>query len=208
MPGKKKNKSSSGKKVASELVSHPSPFQANLRFKHMFRFQAQGSAGGSVSGAVTRAILLNLVMAGTSSTTAYRALYSIKVNRVEMFGGPLVNTSTVSLQWISNLGPNSQVSDSSTSSAYPPHLITTPPPSSLASFWSTNGSNESELLFDWGAPSFSYIDIHCELILNDNPTPTTTTGYSSVPSSIFYGYLGPPGSSGYPLPVSQGSSGY
>jgi hypothetical protein len=152
-----------------------------------------------VSGAtsITRKNLLSsyILTAGVSNT-GYRLLNGFKLNRIEIYSMPSTTTSTtVALEWLSNYGPSTEVSDTSTSSAYPAHLITSPPLQSLASFWSMAGSNESEQLFIVTAPLGSIIDIYGEMVLVDG-TGTTVTGITTgTANNLYTSVLDGPGTS-------------
>jgi hypothetical protein len=103
--------------------------------------------GGGGSFAITRADLLSRLVMATGATVAYRLFSAVKIKEVELFGDPNAGQSSVEIQWQSEYGPTKVVTDVSTSTAYPARLSSKPPMNSLASFWSTTGSNESTVLF-------------------------------------------------------------
>jgi hypothetical protein len=166
----------------------PSQFSATVRFKHKFRFLCT-TASFTSPVTISRANLLSLlVMNGASNTTNYRIITGLKLNRIEIFGpsnlGSIATASTVSVEWLSNLGPSTVVSDSSSSNAFPSHITTSPPPQSLASFWSLSGINETENLFTITAQTLSIIDVWCDIVLMNGESahsvPSTNSGVAGT----------------------------
>jgi len=95
----------------------------------------------------------------------------------------------VQLQWSSNYGPTSEFSDTGNAFA-PAHLIVTPPPQSLASFWSLTGSNESEILATYSCSIFTTVDVYVDMVLEDGESvATVTTTASGVAGQLYAGYL-------------------
>jgi hypothetical protein len=178
-----------GKVMMVETPRVPLQFSATVRFKHKFRFQCMTSSFSSPV-TISRANLLSLLSMNTSGgTTNYRIITGIKLNRIEIFGTANVSgfsSSTVSVEWLSNLGPSTLTSDSSGSPAYPAHMVTTPPPQSLSSFWSLSGINETENLFTIVAPTLSIIDVWCDVVLMNGETPHTVPSSNSGTLGTLY----------------------
>jgi hypothetical protein len=127
----------------------------------------------------------------------------IKLNRIEMFGNTSSLPSSVSVEWLSNYGPSSEMSDTSTSTASPAHLISSPPPQSLASFWSMIGINESETLFSVTVPNGTILDIWCDIVLLDGQGNTVNTTTTASGTYMYVSYLdGPAAATPVWLPVS------
>jgi hypothetical protein len=172
----RQNKSSGTRQSVSVTNSHfPQQFKSNVELKHRFRFQA--STAGSYS--IARSQILNLLCESSGTAAAYRIMSGAKLNRVEVFGvaGGGTNdysASTVSLEWLSNLGPTSETSDTG-NAMNPPHIVCSPPPQSLASFWSITGQNESEILFTVTVAIGGVIDIWLSAVLFDGETPVSAT---------------------------------
>jgi hypothetical protein len=189
------------------LMPFPPQFQSTVRVKHRFRFQSSANSSSNI----TRAILLDLLMTNlTSAHTNARLISGVKLNRVELWGVSGTNASdfaaaTLSLEWLSNLGPSSESSDTG-NAFHPPHVVTTPPQQSLASFWSITGQNESEILATILVPSGSVVDIWVDLILYDGETPVTiTTTQSGTAGTTYAGYLDGAAGAGLLSPVSYTS---
>lgn len=80
--------------------------------------------------------------------------------------------STASIEWLSTYGPSKEVSDTGTP-LHPALLISSPPPQSLAGFWSLTGVNESDQLLALTVPIGAIVDVWVEQIVNDGQTPVT-----------------------------------
>jgi hypothetical protein len=163
------------------LINRPSQFKSNVILKHRFRW-ATDTNNGVVNQAFNRFLATSLLFMNIASGTLnYSIIAASKINRVEIYG-PCVNSTTlatVSIEWLSNFGPSSEFSDSTTSSASPPHIVCVPPPLSLASFWSLTGSNASEVLFLYTLLPGSIIDIWFDIVLFDGETSSLITTTSS-----------------------------
>jgi hypothetical protein len=195
-------------------VSRPLQFDASVRLKHHFRYIDIGSG---TTFNITRGNLLNLMVSANTTSTAARLIAGIKLNRIEMFttasstSGSSPSETTISVEWLSNYGPSSESSDSSISVSLPAHVTSRPPPNSLASFWSLTGSNESEIVAKLQLPSsvsgayaYTIVDIWVDVVLMDDETPLTVTGYTNTLtlSQFYLGYLDGNGSSAEIKPVS------
>ncbi len=196
MPRKSKQK-----QKQMERSPRPPPFQANFRVKHRFRFAATGSSTFSIH----RSQLLSLLGIGSGSTSIYRLFSSVKLNRVEVWavagtGASDYALANVSLNWLSTLGPNTEVSASG-NAINTAHFATSPPRSSLASFWSLSGNNETELLFNVTVPTTAIIDVWIDAILNDGPGTTVTTSNSTTANNLYFNCLD--GTTGSLQPVSS-----
>jgi hypothetical protein len=129
-----------------------------------FKIRYSCSTTGSFS--ITRADLLSRLVMATGATVAYRLFTAVRVTEVEIFGSG--TGTSVEVQWISENGPTKVVGDVSTSPAYPAHLISKPPMNSLASQWSTIGSNESTVLMRLNSPlSGCILDLTFNAVLGD-----------------------------------------
>jgi hypothetical protein len=182
----------------------PSQFKSNVQISHRFRYLSTTN-GGSFN--VIRSTLYNLLFMNTSSsTTNYSIVAASRLKRIEVFSPAVASGSVsgpVSVEWLSNLGPSSEVSDSSTSSSAPAHVVTVPPPNSLASFWSLTGINGSEILFNISVPSNSIIDIWVDMVLMDGESSASVTTTNSGTAGQLYAIpLDGTGSSRILLPVS------
>jgi hypothetical protein len=182
-------------------IYHPLPYAANTRFKHKFRFLSVGNATPVV---ITRKQLLCSYLVGTATAmTCYRLIQGIKLNRIEMYSGNIGSSyQTIALTWLSNYGPSTEISDTSTSNASPAHFETTPPLQSLASFWSMTGSNESEAILNITAAQNAILDVWVDIVLMDGPGAAVSTSQSCSSGYFYVTYFDGPGSSSVFLPQS------
>jgi hypothetical protein len=181
------------KTSAVMMVDKPSQILTSITSKYRFRFQIVNTPG--VLG-LTRAMLLNLLQSGNSSTTTARLIAAIRVNRIQMFCSPIgaYGNTTCSVEWLSTYGPSTEKSDTTTSISIPASVISSPPRNSLASFWSLTGQNESDVIAKISFPSNSYgnalIDVWTDIVLMDDESPVTLTPHNSVTvSQLYMGYL-------------------
>jgi hypothetical protein len=160
----------------------------------MLRFTATNASSSTV---ITRKNLLCAYLMGYgSSTTLLRLIAGIKLNRIEIYGSVASAgfANTVSVEWLSNYGPSSEISDTSTSTSEPAHLVTSPPPQSLASFWSMIGTNESENIFNISCTAGSIIDVWVDIVLLDGQGNTASTSTTASGTYLYVTYLDGPAS--------------
>jgi len=207
MPTKnrKKRNRKTGRRRGVTSANHIPQFQANVRFKHRFRFMSTSNQG---SLSITRAMLLNLYLSTGAGPAVYRVFHGVKLNKIEMWspeGGASSSGAPqqMGIEWLSNLGPTSEVSDTGNMFNWA-HVVTSPPRNSLAGFWSMSGQSESEILFNLQVPLSAVIDIWVEIILNDGNSAVVLTGFTNSPTSgvNYFSYLDGPGSTSYLSPVS------
>jgi hypothetical protein len=117
-----------------DSLAHPPQFTSTLRVSRRARY---GTAANALTNKnLTRAMLLNhLVMNISSSTSNYRLLSGIKLNRLEIWspGDSSFGVTTCSVEWTSTYGPSKIVSDSSMT-VNAAHVVAVPPPQSLHHF--------------------------------------------------------------------------
>jgi hypothetical protein len=184
---RKKRNQTTGRNRGRSSVNHIPSFQANVRMKHRFRFIAIISGGYNI----TRANLLNLMVMGVGSNVAYRLFGAVKLNKIEMWnsGNAVGAPSTIALEWLSNLGPTTEISDTGNVFNWA-HIVTSPPRTCLAGFWSQSGVNESEVLFSIQVQAGTTVDVWIEVVFGDG-TGVNLTGYtqSGSASLLYYGAL-------------------
>jgi hypothetical protein len=187
---------------SERMIDRPRQLSINTKFKMTLRY----AGGNSSYVSITRAMMLSTYLVNLGSTTSNaRVLQAIKLNRIEIFGAGasgVASTSFCAVQWLSTLGPATEFIDTSTSTASPPHLITTPPPNTLASFWSIAGSNETEVLLKIYCVTNSVVDVSFEAVFADGApllgSVITTTNAGSN-SYLYVSYFDGPYASGvYP----------
>jgi hypothetical protein len=177
-----------GRNGENQAVAHPPQFVATKMITSRSRFRA-AAANGALS--VTRAILLNtLVMNSASGTTNYRLFSGIRLRSIEMWFSSASSTTPISVEWTSTYGPSRIVSDSPVGTAQPAHVKSTPPPQSLASFWSLTGQNESEVVMILSYDTPAFIDITYDAILqNGEAAVSVTTTANGAVGRVYHTYL-------------------
>lgn len=178
-----------------------------MQFAHMFRY----AAGGTGTFSITRGNLLNTLLCGTSVAPAQaaRLISGVKLNQIEvrtLTASSDVTSATISIEWTSTLGPSSEVSDTGTP-LHPPFLHTSPPRSSLASFWSLTGSQESDVLMLLTVTQNSVIDVWFSYVLQDGQTPVIVSfAGTSVVGQVYAGFLDGQGAGAKLQPISYTNS--
>jgi len=203
MPKRHKQKQKQATRVG---FIRPPPFQANFRVKHRYRFQAT-SAGNSIL--ITRRDLLNLNVVALTATTSARIFQSVKLNRVEMWavagsGTNDYGIASVALNWLSSFGPNTEVSNTG-NAINTAHVSGSPPRSSLASFWSSGGSSESEVLFSLTFTVGTIVDVWVDAVLYDGGGAPSVTVAGATANFMYFLSLDR-SSSNFLLPTSVSSA--
>jgi hypothetical protein len=185
----------SDKRVMEIENSHfPRQFVSSVRFKKQIRFKCITTAGAYN---VTRLDLLQLLMVNLAGTVVNtRLIAGIKLNRIEMFDSQQSQTNfgnPTSVEWLSNLGPTTLVSGTGTT-FQPAHVVSSPPPQSLCSFWSLTGSNETEILMTLTVGVGCIIDCWFDIVLFDGESVVQfNTAATGTAGQLYMGYLDGPG---------------
>lgn len=161
---------------------YPVVFDATVRATHRFRYTC--ATAGSFT--ISRGTLLNAIMFAMSTTTLGRVISAIRINRITIYGLTTSNgsnpnpISTVSLEWLSDLGTTTIKSDTG-NSFEPAYVISGPPSNSRASFWSRTAVNESESLFRLSLALGNIVDFEVSIVFMNDDTPATvsTTGLTA-----------------------------
>lgn len=111
-----------------------------------------------------------------TTTTAYRLFSSFKLHSVEMWA-PMASdlvpvTASVEFQTpaAAAIGaPNSLRSDTSMGADQCAHVMSSPPPNSLAATWQSRAA--TGVLFTLNGPINSIVDVHLSLYLQNGETP-------------------------------------
>jgi hypothetical protein len=180
----------------------PKQFASSVRFKKQMRFKSTAAAVVNI----TRLDLLQLLMVNLAGTVVNtRLIAGIKLNRIEMFDSQQSSTNfgnPTSIEWLSNLGPTTLFSETGTQ-FQPAHVVSSPPPQSLCSFWSITGSNESEILFTLNIGSGGIVDCWFDIVLFDGESVVTfNTNTVGTTGQLYMGYLDGPGAGTVLQPVS------
>jgi len=182
------------------LIAHPPQFSATKRFSGRARYVASGS-----TTSITRGNLLNHLFVNQANlVTNWRILSAIKLKSIHVWAAPptVGALSTASIEWFSAQGPTSIASDTAVGQSEPLAVHTSPPPNSLAGFWSYSGSNESDVLFTIVAPANAVIDITYDAILaNGEAAVVVTTTNNGVGGTTYMASLNGPTTSTF-TPVS------
>jgi hypothetical protein len=137
-------------------------------------------------------MLLDSIFTATSSVGGVRMIGAIKLKRVSIWS-PITATfaaQTVSLEFPGSYGPSKILSDTSVG-LMPAHVTSRPPQNASNSWWSINGSNESEVLFAIVVPQESIIDVEVSMKLIDREAATAVSAALTgvVLGTVYYGPL-------------------
>jgi hypothetical protein len=202
---RKKRRNKRSEQQSNKIVS----INASVKVHHRFRYEVQ--PGGGTSFSINRAALLNLMMVNTTGAKLNaRLIAGVKLKRIEITSSPTTSVSTTftacSIEWLSNYGPSTQISDMPSSSMTPARITSSPPRNSLSSFWSLTGLNETEVLFKMilGTNQHHVIDVWVDIVMMDDETPVLlTTNNIGTIYQFYLGYLD--GLNGFIVPVSYSS---
>jgi hypothetical protein len=136
-------------------------------------------------------------MNATGSTTNYRLLSAVRVNKIT-----LTTAVAASLEWLSEFGPTSATLITGGTATTPGFLIQRPPQKSTAGYWSQIGVNESQNMLSFTCAQYDYIDVdYSGVIIDRTPSSCSTTASGSV-GVVYRTYLdGPNGASSQFAPV-------
>lgn len=156
---------------------HPPQFDAAVEVRKTFRYKATG-AGTDVS--ITAAGLLDGLCMAATTTSAYRLLVALKIEKVEMWG-PMASDLvpvTVSCEYNTDASTGfgqrtSLWSDTSMGSADPAHVIARPPSQSLASMWQSRAGASQLCLLNF--PVNTLVDITLSVVLQNGESPLAVT---------------------------------
>jgi hypothetical protein len=171
----------------------PPTYDPNFRVVRKMRFVASSTPSSIVP--VTASSLCE-AFGGTcvvANAFAVPVFGFIRIKKIEAWGAPAgVSTpSTTSLVWgyqnsigVPNFGTNKEVSDVSTSSQFPAHIVATPPEGSLAALWQPRcdaaGARRvgaGNVLFSIYSQASAVVDITAELVMYDLGHAQTSTTF-------------------------------
>jgi len=175
-----------------EIHRFPIKMIGSVMFPVVIRFKAVGT---NASVSATRGGILSIFLSGCTSTTASRIMGSVRIRKIEGWNAQDTASTNVAgfpslcLEWNSVNNPGTVLTDTGYAMR-PAHVEGRPPKDSLAGYWSSNGTNESEVLFKVYAnqqalgvnpcSSGTIIDLHLECLLLDDEGVTVLSGLSSV----------------------------
>jgi hypothetical protein len=191
MPSKPSRRpASKPRRSMSSAANGPRQTKSNIEIRHQYRFT---STSGTFTGITPTSLLCAMGTMGTAVNTSVQSFFaSCKVNQIEIWSPPASQGSSVTCS-VNFAGyanaPNREYSDTSVSVSTPAHLVCSPPPQSLASFWQTAGTNT---VFQISAPTGSIIDIWVFGILQDSDdTYAFTLVAAAVVGNVYYLSLDP-----------------
>lgn len=179
------------------IASVVRPYKSDPIISFSIRYQASSSS--SYPGvAITRAFLLNTMFMNLSSALSNgRIFQAVRVNKVT-----LTTSIQASIQWRSLYAPSSTTLVTGTSTTAAGIYMSKPPKNSLASFWSTSGSNESEILFLLDFTTNDYIDVSFSAVFQDDlGSVNVVTSNNGSGGNLYRSRLDGPASGALLVPV-------
>jgi hypothetical protein len=147
----------------------PMQFESNVRIHHRFRYVAQGALA-TVGITDTNCVSSQGAICTVAALTVTPWVLSTRIKRVDMWAAPAAQgqSATCSIEWFGfNNSPNIQESDTTLSVGKNAYLSSSPPDTSLASFWQKATGTQ---LFSLTCPSGTIIDIIYDSIIGDDET--------------------------------------
>ncbi len=175
--------------VQSQSRMGPSQFRANPEVSRRYRFV---SSSGTATNVTAQTLLGACGSTATSSTTGALMFQSVKLKQVEIWSPPASQGSAVtcSILWpSSNQSQPREISDTSVSVTQPAHVLSSPPPLSIAGFWASRLSTSA--LCTLVAPAGSIIDVWVSLVLGDGSGVATVNAVlvGAVTGAQYYSSL-------------------
>jgi hypothetical protein len=153
-----------------------------------------GVQGGIQNVAVLRRDMLNAIGFAASTTNLYRLFQAIRIREVRMYcGSPTAAgtfgiTTNTTLQWTCGDSRPRTLNAVTMGTGSISGIRTKPPAHSLASFWSTSGSNETDPLFSYDANIGDVIEIDVVYQLQNDITNGTSVSFV-ISSGLVLGNL-------------------
>lgn len=167
---------------------------ASVKVSHRYRFGVDSPSTNLIN--ITRGNLLNLILVNTTGAKLHaRLIAAVKLKRIEIVSITATTTralSPISIEWLSNYGPSTEITDTPSSVSIPACLKTSPPKNSLSSFWSLTGVNESEIVMALRLPNnmAHTIDVWVDQVLMDDETPVlVTTQNAGTAYQVYLSFL-------------------
>lgn len=161
-----------------------------IRVGHTFRFQ---NTAGTTNVQVQVKDLLGLVAAATAATTLTSCLCAIKLSRVTVrTPAAAAAFAAPTIQWNGlNYESPQYLNEVSLGTAEPAVLVSKPPRGSDPSFWLSQATGASTVVFIISAPVNSITDVECTVIFQNastlgNIAPLTYTGSSGLTAGYVY----------------------
>lgn len=167
----------------------PPPFSPDDVFGTSFRYNV---TTGTQNMIITRQMMLNLLVFGVNSTTAYRMFSAVRITRIRVWSaalGSATNSGSVaisSLQWAGQ-GSRPRTIVAESMGVTVGHLDSRPPPHSQASFWSNDNYLETDVLFTLDVNSGDVIQIDVACSIQNGVTAQYTAGSITTTSTLATG---------------------
>jgi len=202
----------------SRMVSRPPPLASVIEretsFVKTFRFNAESSAATGC----TRQCLLNLMGVSTSATAATRIISAILIKKIRIWLAPPASATSpqyLTFMWGSTYGSDTALTMTNLGYSTITSIETRPPRSSTASFWSSSGSNATDVLFNLDASTGDVVilDLTAEIKIGSYSTAIgslgsmTNAGATMTAGVVVYNWLDSTTSGKYgPSPTLSGST--
>ncbi len=166
-------KSRSNKPAKRGKRENPLPFPVAYSSQPVLRRTIRYKASSAMSGVVvTRGCVECSVIAksaNASSTEALSLMDSFRIKKIRIWAvndsSPTAMT-TISLLWQGSQSPTKEMTANG-NAQYPARIVSKPPSMSTSSFWSNEGSTDTEILFMLTGPAGTIVDLTYEYVLHD-----------------------------------------
>jgi len=194
MPTRRRNNRSVVARVPRPLAlqgTPPPPFSPDDVFGTSFRYNV---TTGTQNCIITRQMMLNLLVFGVNSTTAYRMFSAVRITRIRIWSAALGSASNAgsvaisSLQWAGQ-GSRPRTIVSESMGVTVGHLDSRPPEHSQASFWSNDNYLETDILFTLDINSGDVIQIDVAVCLQNGVTAQYTANSITTTSTLATGKI-------------------
>ncbi len=166
----------------------PQQFRANPEVTRRYRFV---STSGTARPIQVRYLTGAAGVVADTATTGQPIFQSVRIQQIEIWAPPASQGSAITCSVLWEQSTQSQpreVSDTSNSVSQPAHVLTSPPPGSLAGFWSPRSATTT--LCTLVAPAGSIIDVWLSLVMGDGvQTSTPQTLVGATVGGVYYGGL-------------------
>jgi hypothetical protein len=134
---------------------------------------------------------MNLLLINVSANTSRRLIQAITVKRIDIWdaGNGVTPSNTPVIEWFSNNTQRKIYNAPTVGTAQAGHVFSSPPANSPAAFPSTNGTSETEPLFQLTCGTASVIDLLCEVCIASDQLgamSTVTTTAAGTTGVIYY----------------------
>jgi hypothetical protein len=153
-------------RVKGRNQNGPPQIRSNIELTHRYRFIS--TSGTSTALTATSLLCAAGTVCYITNSSVVSTYSAVRVNSIEIWTPPASqgSTATCSVDWVGGFVNvvNREISDTSVSVTTPAHIVTGPPPMSLAKFWQTASTTT---LCNVVAPTGSIIDVVLSLVVQD-----------------------------------------